>query len=92
MAAWGFSADDTQEKEIAIWPENWDGFRLFEGIATQWRVGFGGAVGLDYNVIPSVGKYLAIADEDMAQAFQDVREMEAAILKDMSDERAKNQT
>lgn len=34
-----------------IWPENWPALQLYLRFRTQWRVGFNGPVGLDYNVI-----------------------------------------
>jgi hypothetical protein len=90
MAAWGFSFGEMEEKEVELWPESWVSFILFESISTQWRVGMGGAIGLDYQTIPLAAKYLEINDEEMPYVFRDVRIMEGAVLKQMADERAKN--
>lgn len=66
---------------------------VFESLSTQWRVGFGGATGLDYNVIPTVASYLGIETEDMPYIFRDIRTMEAGVLKDWAIAREKaNQT
>lgn len=49
----------------------------------------GGAVGLDYQALPVVAKYMEVADEDMPLAFNDIRTMEAEVLKKMSEGRDK---
>lgn len=89
MAAWGFSIGDLLEETIEVWPDCWPAFTLFEAMSTQWRVGMGGAVGLDYNSLPLVAKYMEVADEDMPLAFNDLRIMEAEVLKKMSEARDK---
>jgi len=38
-----------QQREFGVLPENWDACQLFQRLATQWRVGMAGPVGLDYN-------------------------------------------
>lgn len=90
MAAWGFSFGDLLEEIIELWPDCWPSFVLFEGMSTQWRVGMSGAVGLDYNTLPLVAKMLDITDEQMPLAFNDLRLMEAEVLKKMAEERSKS--
>lgn len=34
-----------------MWPENWPAIQMFQRLSTQWRVGAGGAAGLDYTVV-----------------------------------------
>lgn len=34
-----------------MWAEHWQTIELFRQMSTQWRVGFGGAFGLDYAVL-----------------------------------------
>ncbi|MCU6419759.1 DUF1799 domain-containing protein, partial [Enterobacter quasiroggenkampii] len=46
---------------------------------TQWRTGFGGATGLDYNVLPWMMHVHGIVDE--ATVFDDIRIMERIALK-----------
>jgi len=89
MAAWGFSFGDLEEEEIEVWPDIWPAFVLFEAMSTQWRVGMGGAIGLDYQTLPIVAKYSEIPDEQMPLAFTDIRVMEAEVLKKMSEARDK---
>lgn len=87
MAAWGFSVGDLLEEDIEIWPDVWPGFNLFESMSTQWRVGMGGAFGLDYTVLPIVAKYMEVSDEYMPLAFNDIRTMESEVLKKMAEGR-----
>lgn len=89
MAAWGFSFGDLLEETIELWPDTWPGFTLFEAMSTQWRTGMGGAIGLDYSVLPMVAKYMDIAEENMPLAFNDIRTMEAEVLKKMAEGREK---
>lgn len=39
-----------------MWPSNWPIVHIFIAMGTQWRVGNGGATGLDYNALPVVAK------------------------------------
>jgi hypothetical protein len=89
MAAWGFSFGDLLEEEIELWPDTWPAFLLFEAMSTQWRVGMSGAIGLDYQALPVVAKYLEVAEEDMPLAFNDLRLMESEALKHMAKGRDK---
>lgn len=52
-------------------------------MATQWRVGPGGVIGLDYAALPAVFDLLDVAREDRADAFAGVRVMEDAALGEM---------
>lgn len=89
MAAWGFSFGDLIEEDVEIWPCVWPAFLLFEAMSTQWRVGMSGAIGLDYNTMPIVAKLLEIPDDKMPLAFNDLRTMEAEVLKEMAKARDK---
>ncbi|MNZ71652.1 hypothetical protein D3C78_900180 [compost metagenome] len=85
MAAWGFSISDMKEEEIEVWEECWPAFLLFESMSTQWRVGMGGAIGLDYQTIPIVSKYIGLEHDMKQDVFQDLRIMENTALKIMSE-------
>jgi hypothetical protein len=85
MAAWGFSFGDLVEQEVEVWPDAWPAFMLFESMSTQWRVGMGGAIGLDYVALPINAKYMEIPDEQMPLAFNDIRIMESEVLKKMNE-------
>lgn len=51
---------------------------------TQWRVGPGGAYGLDYNVLPLIWKRLRVSREKRDRVFDDLQEMESAALAEMN--------
>ncbi|NMX70915.1 DUF1799 domain-containing protein [Pseudomonas sp. WS 5111] len=78
---------DIPDEEYEVWPDNWPAFLLFEAMSTQWRVGMGGAVGLDYNAIKPVASMIGLKRAELGQAFPDLRMMEAEALLVMSESR-----
>lgn len=78
---------DIPDDEYEVWPDNWPAFLLFEAMSTQWRVGMGGAVGLDYNTIKPVASMIGLKRAGLAQAFADLRMMEAEALLVMGETR-----
>jgi hypothetical protein len=69
-----------QETNFRVWPENWPALELFLAVSTQWRVGSGGPIGLDYNAVDAVMGWLSI-EADRAALFRDLRVMEQEALK-----------
>lgn len=51
MKEWGLTDDHYPEPNVDVWDEAWDAVQLFSSISTQWRVGSGGVVGLDYAIV-----------------------------------------
>lgn len=49
-------------------------------LLTQWRVGPGGIVGLDYGVLPMVFDIRGIDSGDRAEIFSGIKIMEASAL------------
>ncbi|MDV7209902.1 DUF1799 domain-containing protein [Azotobacter beijerinckii] len=80
MAVFGLSPDDIAEDAFEVWPCCWDAVRLFEAMSTQWRVGMGGAVGLDYGVVRDVARLIGIKTKALPDTFADLRAMEAEAL------------
>lgn len=76
---------DIPDEEYEVWPDNWSAFLLFEAMSTQWRVGMGGAVGLDYNAIKPVASMIGLKRAELAMAFPDLRIMESEALLVMSE-------
>lgn len=82
----GLSLEEVPEEEVEIWDLNWNSFRLFNSLSTQWRIGgVGGATGLDYNVIPTVGKMLGFNKKEVNAMFPDIMLMENEALITMSE-------
>lgn len=76
----GLQLDEVPVEDVMIWDINWDTFRLFYDLHTQWRVGVGGATGLDYNAIPVVGKMLGFKRKKINAMFPDLQVMENEAL------------
>ncbi|VVO93724.1 hypothetical protein PS732_02493 [Pseudomonas fluorescens] len=76
---------DIPEDEYDVWPDNWPAFLLFEAMSTQWRVGMGGATGLDYNALPPVASMLGMKRREIPEVFHDIRVMEAEAMLVMSE-------
>ena len=74
-------SDYGEADSVEVWPENWPILRLFDAMRTQWRVGFGGAYGLDYNALPVVMDLQNVTDREWA--FEGLRVMEYEALKEM---------
>ncbi|MBJ2282281.1 DUF1799 domain-containing protein [Pseudomonas sp. MF6767] len=76
---------DIPDVEYEVWPDNWSAFLLFEAMSTQWRVGMGGATGLDYNALPPVASMLGMKRREIPEVFHDIRVMEAEAMLVMSE-------
>jgi hypothetical protein len=82
----GLSPDDfaANDQPLAIWPDNLPSLTVFASLATQWRAGFSGPTGLDYNVMPTVFRLHGIERSRWPEMFDDIRAMETEALKTMS--------
>jgi hypothetical protein len=85
LAAFGLSRADIPDEEFDVFPDAWPAFLTFNAMSTQWRTGFGGAVGLDYSVISDVTAFLGFTKKQTARLFPDLRVMEAEALLVMSE-------
>ena len=90
MLAFGLSAEDL-EHDMEVWPENWQAFRLFNALSTQWRTGACGATGLDYTSIRDVAGYLGIKKKHIPKIFPDLQVMEIEALAVMAQTRESRQ-
>nr|WP_085646864.1 MULTISPECIES: DUF1799 domain-containing protein [unclassified Pseudomonas] len=87
MAVLGLTAADMEGDDVEVWPCNWPVFLLFKRMSTQWRVGAGGAIGLDYNCIRDVAGFLGIKKKNLAEIFPDLQVLEGEALRVMAEER-----
>lgn len=80
-AAYGADAPDSED-DFEIWEENWQSWKVFSALTTQWIVRdglFGGTYqGIRYSSIQPV--MWAYGVKDRRAVFDDVREMERAAL------------
>ena len=72
---------------VEVWPDNAPAVNLFIAMGTQWRVGMGGATGLDYNSLPGVMRLIGIGPGDRKEAFEDLRVLEGVALELMRAEK-----
>jgi len=58
-----------------------------DSMGTQWRMGAGGATGLDYGVLPNVMRLVGVPVKDRPGVFQDIRVMESEAIAVMAEAR-----
>lgn len=85
LGALGLSLADVPDEEVEVWPDAWPALRLFEAMGTQWRLGQGGASGLDYAAIPSTALMLGIKRRELPDIFPDLRILEVEALAVMAE-------
>jgi hypothetical protein len=69
-----------QLEPLYLWPENIPSWDLFQAVSTQWVVGMGGAVGLNYQGVEVVMRKRRIKRADECKLFADIQVMERATL------------
>lgn len=84
LEAAGFGADDVVAEDVEIWPDVLPAYELFNALATQWRIGMGGATGLDYTAVATTMRLCGIPRSKWTDLFADVQIMEQAALEAMS--------
>lgn len=71
-------------EDFEVWPENWPALEMWCRVQTQWRTSTGGAIGLDYSVLPWLFKMYDV--EDPRSLLEDLQAMEGTVLGLMSKE------
>lgn len=69
-----------------VWPENWQAWCLFQSIATQWRCGPSGVIGLDYGALDREMQLREIPESEHLQVRDDIRLLEAVALEAIYEE------
>lgn len=85
LSLFGLGISDFAGEEVEVWPGNWQAFRLFNAMSTQWRTGACGATGLDYTAIRDVASYIGINKRQIPEMFHDLQLMEAEALAIMAE-------
>lgn len=73
-------AEGFQQSGDEIYAENVPVVKLFMDMMTQWRVGTGGVVGLDYNVLPMLFDVRGVASDERGELLDGLKVMESAAL------------
>jgi len=63
-----------------VYPDAWPALEMLIDMQTQWRVGAGGATGLDYQALEALMRVKRVKATERADLFADVRRMELAVL------------
>ena len=71
------------ENDFYVYQENWEAVMMFLKVQTQWRVGMGGIIGLDYT---SVIEMIKLYTDKAIDLMESIQVIEAAILKTLSKE------
>lgn len=80
MYAAGLRPEDFGDDSFELWPENEESISLFSSVSTQWRMGMGGPVGLDYTALFARMDRLKFDDQTHERLFQDIRVIESEAL------------
>lgn len=81
LAFWGLTPEDVvAQNQVEVWADNWQAVELFGQMRTQWRVGFGGIVGLDYLFLNFLMDWRKIPHEEREELLNKIRVMEYAAL------------
>ncbi|WP_082306635.1 DUF1799 domain-containing protein [Mizugakiibacter sediminis] len=83
LEPYGLTADDYPPPSVELWPENWPAIQLFTRLSTQWRVGAGGPVGLDYGVLFHELDRMGLDTEAYDDLFASIRVIEGIALNEL---------
>lgn len=75
------------DDECLVLPENETVLAVFMAMQSQWRVGMGGPIGLDYAALPVVFEALKVGKKKRRDAFQWLRIMENEALRIFGEKR-----
>jgi hypothetical protein len=81
----GLTREDVSTS-IEVWPQTERAFNLFRSLRTQWQVGMGGPVGLNFVVAYHRMDRMGLAPAEYDQLDQDLQIMEAAALQAMHEQ------
>lgn len=74
---------------FGVWACNWSTTSTFIAMSTQWRSGFSGLTGMDYNALPVVMRMLGIPRKEWADVLEGIGVMEVKALELMTKMREK---
>lgn len=72
---------------LEVYPDAWTAVVVFCDLLTQWRMGFGGPIGLDYQAIPVVLRLRLVPESDWPEIFIDLQILEDAALAALAEQR-----
>jgi hypothetical protein len=79
--------EECKQEDEGVYPDNWQSVNLFLDMMTQWRVGMGGVIGLDYNALPVIWNARRIKTAERGDLLDDLKMMERAALAHLQERR-----
>lgn len=79
----GFTQEDYLTDDFDVWPENWPYVEVFSLMSSQWNIGMGGAIGLNYTVLFDLLTRKGFSGDEWWVALDSIRVMESAALDEM---------
>lgn len=70
-----------------MWPDNVGAWNHWNGVATQWRTGMGGATGLDYTGVCAYLDEQGLPADERREVFAGIQACERATLEVWSEQR-----
>jgi len=85
LKAIGITRADVQDDSITdIWPENYEAFSIFARCSTQWNVGPGGPVGLNYPTVALLCDTFGVKKKRKPEVFDAIQTLEREALNQMN--------
>ena len=79
-----FFCDEAKDWRCVLWAENWPAMQFYVQImATQWRHGYCGPTGLDYNVLLHELDRRKLPEDEYDDLFGSLRVIEQTALEEM---------
>ena len=84
---------DRQEPERVayLWPDNVRAWSCWQGVQTQWRVGMGGATGLDYAGVRAFLDEQDLQRDERREVFAGIQACERATLDVWAEQRERDE-
>ena len=91
IAALGLLEQQPAEHVVYLWPDNVLAWNCWQGVQTQWRVGMGGATGLDYAGVRAFLDEQQLAGDERRDVFAGIQACERATLEVWAEQRERDE-
>lgn len=91
IAALGLLEQQPAEHVVYLWPDNVVAWNCWQGVQTQWRVGMGGATGLDYAGVRAFLDEQDLQRDERREVFAGIQACEWATLEVWAEQREREQ-
>lgn len=91
VAQLGLLDQPAGERVAYLWPDNVRAWSCWQGVQTQWRVGMGGATGLDYAGVRAFLDEQDLQRDERREVFAGIQACERATLDVWAEQREREQ-